>query len=381
MNSKNIILTSLFAVGCFMASAQQEVKTEEVFAPHWYGGVQAGFQHTLGELDWSDLNSFNGQVQLGYQFSPVWGARLAVSGGQSKAGTPSNNWDKNEYKWSWNYVAPTLDVTFDLTNALGGFNVDRKLSLGVFAGLGANIAWGNDEAADANAAMIKGGYYAANKYDQTCPLRKLWDGTHTLLVLQWGANLDYNVTRNLSLGLEAQWNVTGDSYNSKKAGNSDWYFNTLAGVKYKFGKPSKTRYITIEDPCLNCTKEKEIVHDTITVYVNVPTPEPESIRRDIFFVLRGTEIADSEMAKIFDLVAYLQKYPKSKISITGYADRGTGNARINRMYAEKRANVVANTLAEKFGIDRSRMIVDSKGDTEQPFAENDRNRVSICIAE
>lgn len=382
MKIKNIILTSLFAVGCFAASAQQEVKKEEVFMPHWYGGVQVGFQHTLGEVDWSELNSLNGQLSLGYQFSPVWGVRATVGGWQSKAGSeliPGANLKSHDYKWSWNYIAPTLNVTYSLTNALCGFNPDRLVDFGVYAGLGLNYAWSNDEAADANAAMRKD-YDGVTNIDKSCFLRNLWSDSKMLLVLQWGANLDFNVTRNLSLGLEASWNVVGDSYNSKKAGNSDWYFNTLAGLKYRFGQTTKTRYITLDPPCQNTV---EYVHDTIYVNVEVPVavPAKENIRRDIFFVLRGTTIDKDEMSKIQDLVTYLQNHPTAKISITGYADRGTGNAKINAGYAQKRADVVAKTLADKFGIDRSRMIVESRGDTEQPFSENDHNRVSICIAE
>ena len=32
------------------------------------------------------------------------------------------------------------------------------------------------------------------------------------------------------------------------------------------------------------------------------------------------------------------------------------------------------------GIDAARITGDAKGDTVQPFSENDKNRVSICIA-
>lgn len=382
MNIKNIILTSLFAVGCVAASAQQEVKKEEVFQPHWYGGVQVGFQNTLGEIDWSDLNSLNAQLSVGYQFTSLWGARLALNGFQSKAGTGkmlSQRLNK-DYQWSWNYIAPTVDVTFNVTNALFGFNADRKVDFSVFAGLGVNFAWGNEEAKDAHLAIQKDPKFFAHLLDSSCPNRLLWEDSKSFFLGQFGADVDYNITRNLSVGLEFGANMVGDAYNSKKAGNADWYFNTLLGAKYKFGETTKTRYTTIENPC---EPRVEYIHDTIYVEVKVPVVDDkkETIRRDIFFVLRGSEIAQAEWSKINDLVAYMLKYPESKISITGYADRGTGNPRINVGYAEKRAKVVADTLADKYGIARDRMIVTSKGDTEQPYSENALNRVSICIAE
>ena len=87
------------------------------------------------------------------------------------------------------------------------------------------------------------------------------------------------------------------------------------------------------------------------------------------------------MAKIEDVASYLNKYPEAKVSITGYADKNTGNPTLNVGYARSRAQGVADVLAKRFGIERSRMMVDSKGDTVQPYEQNDLNRVTICIAE
>jgi hypothetical protein len=36
-------------------------------------------------------------------------------------------------------------------------------------------------------------------------------------------------------------------------------------------------------------------------------------------------------------------------------------------------------LVSKFGIDKKRLILTHKGDTVQPFAENDLNRVTIFV--
>ena len=137
-----------------------------------------------------------------------------------------------------------------------------------------------------------------------------------------------------------------------------------------------------------CSSQSEVIETPINkdpdpVVVKEPEPEVkrEALRRDIFFTLRGSEVSRTEMTKVEDVVAYLNKYPEAKVSITGYADKGTGNARLNVGYAQKRADVIANMLANKFGISRSRMIVDSKGDTVQPYEQNDLNRVTICICE
>lgn len=376
MNIKKILFSTLLAAGCFAATAQQEVKTENVFKPHWYLQGQVGFQHTLGEIDWSDLNSFNAQLGLGYQFSKLWGARLSVNGFQSKAGANfadmdvviSNYQQGKNYAWSWNYLAPSLDLTFNLTHALLGYNPTRVVDFNIYGGIGANFAWGNDDAVSAAAD-----YKAPRTYTWDA-----WDGNLAKFVLRWGANLDFRLNDRVSLGLEASWNTTSDTYNSKLTNNNDWYFNTLAGIKYNFGKTYEVRTTVLEAPCTNTV---EYVHDTTYVNVEVPVVTREPLRRDIFFVIRGSKISKAEMPKIEDVVAYLNKYPEAKVQVTGYADKNTGNPKVNVGYAQKRSDKVVETLVNTYGISRDRIIADSKGDTVQPYEKNELNRVAICIAE
>ena len=75
----------------------------------------------------------------------------------------------------------------------------------------------------------------------------------------------------------------------------------------------------------------------------------------------------------------MKKYPESKVTLSGYADKGTGNARINLRLSEGRVNYVANCLRNEFGIEAERIFTEFKGDTVQPFADNDSNRVTICV--
>ena len=55
-------------------------------------------------------------------------------------------------------------------------------------------------------------------------------------------------------------------------------------------------------------------------------------------------------------------------------------SKINKTLSEKRAANVADALTAK-GVTVDRIIVDSKGDTVQPYKTPEENRVSICIAE
>jgi outer membrane protein OmpA-like peptidoglycan-associated protein len=112
----------------------------------------------------------------------------------------------------------------------------------------------------------------------------------------------------------------------------------------------------------------------------VETKKAEPLRRDIFFTIKSTQITSNEMVKVGEIAEYLNQNPDAKVAITGYADKGTGNATINQNLSAKRADIVAKTLKTKYGIAANRISTDCKGDKEQPFAVNEQNRVSICIA-
>ena len=376
MKLNKVILSGVVALSCVSASAQEADKTVNVFTPHWYAQAQIGGQYTLGEIGFGKLLSPNVQEGIGYNFNQVVGARFSLNTWQSKAG---QNVAGNVYKWKWNYVAPMVDATFNLTNLFCEYNPDRLVEVGVFGGIGANIAWGNDEAADAKAAILKSeAATEALKYGAT-PLENIWDGTKTRFVARVGANVDFRVSDRVKLGVELSANTLSDKYNSKKAGNPDWYFNALVGVKVALGETHTTKVIPAPKPV------EKIIERIIEKPAPAPAPKVESkvveenFRRDIFFPIGNTNIAKSQTTKIAEIVKYMKENPDAKITLTGYADKGTGSAAFNDKIAARRALTVYNTLAAK-GVAKSRMIKESKGCRVQPFEENDMNRVTICIA-
>ena len=387
MKFKSILLSSLLALGCTAASAQ-EAKTVNVFNPHGYLQVQIGGQETLGEIGFSDLLSPNVQIGYGYNFNKVVGARISVNAWQSKAG---QNFLGQTYKWKWNYVAPMVDATFNLSNLFCGFNPNRDVNFGVFGGIGVNIAWNNDEATTAQDnmnkaynSMLNSAYgdkvNDANKIAKAeSDLAYLWTDSKVRLAARLGANVDFRVSDRVSLGLEVSANTLSDHYNSKKAGNPDWYFNALVGAKIALGKTYTTKVVPAPKPV------EKIIERIIEKPVVAPVKEEvkevaeENFRRDIFFTIGNSTIAKSQRNKISEIVTYMQENPDAKITLTGYADKGTGSAAINDKIAARRAQTVYNTLAAK-GVAKNRMIKKSMGSRVQPFEKNAMNRVTICIA-
>lgn len=358
------LLVAILTVSSTVAFAQEQRQIKEegkiVFKPHWFMQVQAGAAHTVGEADFTDLISPAAAVNVGYKFAPAFGARLGVSGWQAKAGwvTPSQTY---QYK----YLQGNLDIMADFSTLFCGFNPKRVFNAYIFGGAGLNHAFDNDE---------------ANALDtRSHELEYLWQDKQNLIAGRMGLGCDLRLNDRLAINIEGNANALSDKFNSKKAGNCDWQFNVLVGLNIKLGKSyKKTAPVYYEpEPIVEQPKPQPVVKQ--------PEPEPvavvvEPMKQNIFFALNSALLQKDQQSKIDAMVAYMEKYPASKVAITGYADKETGNPRINMTLSEKRAKIVADALKAK-GIAADRIVTDFKGDTVQPFRVPEENRVSVCIAE
>lgn len=377
MNIKKSIFATLLAGIALGASAQEAAKTEYVFQPHWYVQGQFGAQYTLGEVSMGKLISPNAQLGVGYNFGKVVGARFIVNAWQSKGGSEIMG---ETYKWKYNYVAPMVDVTFNISNLISGVNPCRLVDVTAFIGGGVNIAFNNDEAVDVDNQLraAYGNIYNATEYEKSQYLRNLWSNTSARAVGHAGLAADFKVAKNLSVGAEIAANFLSDTYNSKKAGNVDWYFNGLVGVKYSFGDTYKEKKIEPVEPKI--VYRDRIVEKIVEKPVEKKVaPEVEPLRMDIFFNIAKFKLLASEQQKVGEVAAYMKKYPQTKVVITGLADKGTGNDKINIPLSKKRAEIVKEMLVKQHGIDASRITAEGKGSSEQPYTIPELNRVSICV--
>ena len=337
-------LLALSSTMIFAQNQEQRIKEPEkiTFKPHWFIQAQIGAAHTIGEAKFTDLVSPAAALNVGYKFAPAFGARVGVSGWQAKGG-----WVNPEQDYQYKYLQGNVDFMTDLSTLFCGFNPKRIFNGYLFVGVGLNHAFDNDEA---NALDTK-----------TYQMEYLWQGSKNLVAGRLGLGCDLRLNDRLSINIEGNANLLSDKFNSKKAGNCDWQINAFVGLSIKLGK-SYTR--------------------TAPVYYE---PEPvavvvEPMKQNIFFALNSALLQKDQQSKIDAMVAYMEKYPASKVAITGYADKETGNPRINMTLSEKRAKIVADALKDK-GIAPDRIVTDFKGDTVQPFRVPEENRVSVCIAE
>ena len=362
MKMKCILCTLGALVMCtapvFAQAANKQEKSE--FNPHWFMQVQAGASYTLGEGPFGKLVSPAAALSAGYQFSPVWGLRFGLSGWQSKGA-----WVSPQTTYQYKYLQGNVDIMADLSTLFCGFHPKRVFNGYLFGGVGLNRGFDNDE---------------ANALDtRTYEMEYLWQEGKFLVAGRFGLGCDFRLNDRLSINIEANANALSDKFNSKKAGNCDWQLNALVGVSIRLGK--------------SYTKTAPVYYEPEPVVTEQPKPAPvveqpqpkkevviEPLKQNIFFALNSAKIQDDQQAKISSLVEYLEKHSAAKVSVTGYADKETGNPNINMTLSEKRAKNVIEMLKAK-GVVADRIVIGYKGDTVQPYQKPEENRVCICIAE
>ncbi len=356
---RQLLAIAAMALTVFSAQAQSEV----VFNPHLNLRLQGGAGYTIGETSFSNLISPAAALSVGYQFTPVFGLRLGASGWQGRGGM-----SLMEDAYKFNYIQGNLDATFDLANLIGGYKADRLFSPYILVGAGLNNSFNNDEAIAINASGTV--------------MTNLWEGNKLFAVGRAGIGTDIRLAEKVAFNIEVNTNIISDHFNSKDAPNSDWQFNALAGLTFKFGQTSKT--ITKSKPAPKAAESKPAPK---------PAPKPEPVKEkpapvvtkksetvNVFFNLDSSKINSSETSKIDELTDYLKSNPSAKVTLTGYADANTGNTKYNQGISEKRTTAVREALIAN-GISESRISTTSKGDTVQPFSDNDKNRVVVCVAQ
>ena len=360
---KTLILAAmtLLMSGTLMA---QDSKKQGKIKSYNYVEAQGGLDWTTTNANITKLLMPQGALSFGHYFTPVVGARLHVSGLQAKSRFESAYYNL-DYKW--NYLTTDVDLLVNISN-LFSKNYARPLNLIFVGGLGLNYAWDNDELMNMRAPA------------EVVPLA--WDDNRLCHNLRAGLRLETNVTKPLGVSLEVAANSLDDRFNSKTNDQDDWMVSALVGISYRFGytreKPRKVVRQVEEEVW-------EDVPDTIVVKEKRPIvkEEQKKIEEVIFFEIcqsdanaaQGTEKAIKDVADLMKTSA------DATFTLTGYADKGTGNPTINKMYAQKRADNVTQKLINEHGLDASRLKSDSKGDTVQPFEENDKNRCVIITGE
>lgn len=360
MNKAFSFLTA--AALCLSLSANAQKADRDYSSAHNFIGVQGGGQVTFTHYKLTDLLTPQYAVQFGRYFNDKVGARLHVMGWQNKGGFKASRFNlKNDVDYKFKAITGDLDLLMNMTNIINPNRASHAFDWVLLAGFGVNYGWDFDEYEN-----ITKSFTALNAtYPQNCGTK------HASYNGRFGTQLNWNVSDAFTLGLELQANYKNDMYNLKVNNTPDWQAVALLGLTYNFGykKKAPKEVEPVYETRLDTTWYNETVYKKVT--------EEETLRRDIFFNIRkSSPISEQTVAEI---VNFVNTHKDAKIVVTGYADKGTGTAKVNMRYSRQRAQAVTAALV-KAGIDKSIITTDCKGDTVQPFAENDRNRVTITVA-
>ena len=324
--------------------------------------------------------SLGGELFGGKWFSPVLGARLFLEGGQLH---PTYLVGKTEGMVHQTYGLGRVDLMLNLTNLFRTFSEDQFYNLIPHVGVGYGHVFSR---------TILGN----NTFKQENRASNADAGS---IVFGGGLLNTFKLTKSLALFVDLNLDVVNQKfdyyYNPKGSGLKK--FNGIAsgaiGLVMNFGG-SKPKEVIAPPPVQPApapapapAPKPEPKPEPVK-----PTPQPapapvkevkkvEPLTTNVFFTIGKSVIAAAQQANIAKIADFLNANPNTKVTVTGYADKGTGSRQLNLNLSEQRARAVAKALVDKYKINKNRIVTDWKGDTVQPFAENVKNRVAILISE
>ena len=384
---KKFSLLLFSALVAFSISAQevQNVSHGTVYlknkgSDNWYIGLGGGtnLYMTKAENDadanFGDRLGWMGQLEIGRWNSPNWGTRLVIDGGHIKhvANVPFGP----EQNWLGGHV----DVMYDIINAWGSYNPDRVYSLVPYLGIG--YMYGLDE-----------------DWKKPNPDGDLFKHQNQTLTYNVGLINNFKLSQSISLFLELGWRVMQESFDGTgTTGDYDYdsMFTGTAGIKFGLGgkqdfTPAELMdYNLINDLNSQINRlraENEQLRQRPESCPDCPEVQPTVVSEGVyvpnvvFFRINSSTIDRGQQVSVYNTAEYLKANNNAKVNIVAYADRQTGTPEYNFALSERRARAVADALINEYGISSDRISIDWKGDTEQPYAENDWNRVAIFFVE
>lgn len=368
LNMKNIMKHAASVALLLGVSTAAVAQNNNEFKPYWFAGVQGGAQVTFTNYKIDKLITPQYALQAGRWFAPQFGVRAHIMGYETKGGFPEGLYSEFGQKnpaldYTFKALTGDIDFLFNMTNILAPNRQCHKWNWNLIGGFGINYTFDYDNYKSLVAQYSP--YYG----DQVLGTKS------TNFNGRLGTQVEYEFSPSFAINLELQANYKNDLYNLKVNDHLDWQAAALIGVTYKFGRSkAKPVEVVAEPEPIYETRVDTVWYDDVA-YKSVPAPE--KIERNIHYSIRKSDPVSEKMIR--EISDFVKSHKDVKVSVTGYADKGTGNARINMKYSQQRAEAVTKALTEA-GVPAEIITTEWKGDTVQPFAENDENRVAITVA-
>lgn len=381
MKTKSFLLT-LLSVFVLSASAQEyqaqigsstERGSKTNFkknkaSDNWFITLGVGGSMMFGddnsEADFGDRLNIAPQLSVGKWYNPYWGARLQVNGGPMTSFVNPNG--TTELKAYW--LNPHIDFLWDITNYWAPYNESKVFRFIPFAGVGYAVRSG--KTAD------NGDVYKRSESPS----------------INLGAIMSFRLSKRLDLNIEGQYVLLQEHFNRVSKGHTtDRIAQVTAGLNIKLGKTDFEVLQPMDYALLNDLNSQinalRAENDDLSKRP-VSCPECEEVaptvvnnysENVVYFRLNSAKVDKNQQINIYNTAEFM-KEKNVPIKVIGYADQKTGTADYNLSLSEKRARAVAKELIEKYGISSNQITIEWKGSNEQPYSENNWNRVVIMRA-
>lgn len=353
----------------------------------WYFLLQGGISYNAAEntrfVNFWEVLSPQLSLSFGKRFTPVWGARLQLTGGDDKGVYFAN--DKNSPKYSFGHYGVMGVGTFNITEFL-----DRKKK-----------RW-NDKKWEVSALFGLGAIYTAFDIPKQVISKDVDFNNYVYISLYAGVEVARRLSPEWEVNAELSTNWMNNSYNGQKTTTNsifkaDGLVNLLVGVRYTFNstrQKSKMRKAgmntgdrTIQPIVKNERNEKPAVVNEPAPILPVKVEEYYSIEDLLEKVdnresIRGKMLASTERVffdygksniKTFtsiylDKVVELLNKTNLVLVIKGFSMQG--EPAMNNSLTNRRMNAVRDYLVKQ-GIARDRLTYQYVELTGQESNAND----------
>ena len=383
MKAKVFMLSLVVALTAFVAQAQEapevdnrpayKTEFEQDPAAHWFielhgGAAMLPFGNKAnGDAEFVDRISPVVSLSLGRWHSPYFATRLrGYAWNVYSFEKPANE----VVRYQNVFGAASLEFMFDVVNYFAPYRENRVFHLIPFVGLGAHMKF----------------YSADDKSGDRVGTENDYSG-----LLNGGLALKFRLGKRVDLNLEGQMMVSKNNFKGTLTAHNPADVTALvsAGLTFKLGRVAfqpitPMDYELVNDlngqisslRAQNAELSKRPVSCPECPDALAPATAVNVIENVVAFRIGSAKIDKNQMINVYNS-AEAAKANGGKIYIVGYADEQTGTPEINMSLSERRAEAVKNALINNYGVNPDNIVIDFKGDTVQPFATNEWNRVAI----
>lgn len=354
---RTILSTILFALS--LATFADNTDIDNGY--RWYLQAHINGQYNANEdmryTSFGKALSLGGDLSIGYSFNDFWGLYLELGYYGNKGAYLDGLYGCNKWaNYSFSTFEPTLNVSYNLTNAFLGYKPYRRNALYIHGGLGAAFSFSNDAPELCSDGVTQ------------CPVKTK---NQTSFKGTIGFNYVYMFNNQIAFTADASAHFLGDNING-----CDWQvpvdarFSIAAGLRFYITKSSKPARVT------KYVDEYRTYTDTITAIKRVVV-DPQDVY-PVFFDTNVHDLLPAQKDIVKSIANQLSSAPSKVVYVLGYSDANSETTD-NATLAKKRADVITSELIH-LGVSPERIITHDMGGSVQPFLNlTSKNRSTICI--